>query len=195
MKGWHFLPADGCMAYDDNRKVAAGETYTVDCKPVLCESGLHWSTRFIDALAYQCGPILCRVESVEGHPVIQGDDKCVSTARRVIAMSDATDLLFELSRIYAAQVFWKHFKREDYPDVVRWLDNGDSTARSAARSAAWSAAWSAAESAARSAAWSAAWTAAESAVWSAAWSAAESAVWSEMNAIAEQKALALLGCD
>ena len=179
MKGWHFLPADGCMAYDDNRKVAAGETYTVDCKPVLCESGLHWSTRFIDALAYQRGPILCRVESVEGHPVIQGDDKCVSTARRVIAMSDATDLLFELSRIYAAQVFWKHFKREDYPDVVRWLDNGDSTARSAARSAAERAAWSVAESAA----------------WSAAWSAAESAAESEMNAIAEQKALALLGCD
>lgn len=187
--GWHFIPSDRRLGYEDGRLVEAGKTYKVDCDPVLCESGLHWSERAIDALSFQRGPVACRVRSVRGHRVIEGNDKVVSTARHVIAVVDATDILWRLSRKWAADAFWQHFKREDYPDVVAWLDNGDfsrkpaaeSAARSAVYSAAESAAYSAAYSAVYSAAWSAVWSAAGSAAWSAAWSAARSAARSAMN--------------
>jgi hypothetical protein len=188
LRGWHFVRNDGCLGYNDGRKVEVGTTYTVDCEPVLCKSGLHWSTRLLDALKYAPGSILCRVESVEGHVVVEGDDKCVSTARKVIAMKQADDLLVELSRLFAAKVFWKHFKREDYPDIVKWLDEGDVSFRSAAERATYSAARNAAESAAYNAASSAAWAAsgaAESTARSAAYAAynaASSAAWAAYSA-------------
>ena len=196
--GWHFLREDMRLGYDDGRLVKPGKALKVDCAPVLCSEGMHWSTRAIDALRYAPGPIVCRVRSVRGHDVIRDTNKCVSTARHCIAMADATDVLWSMSRKWAASVFWQHFKREDYPDVAKWLDDGDFSARSAASSAAWSAAESAAraarsaaESAARSAAWSAA-RAARSAAESAAWSAARSAAWSAANDELERELFALL---
>ena len=66
---------------------------------------------------------------------------------------------------------------DDYDLIVKWLNTGDESIRSAAWAAAESAAaWSAARAAARSAE-SAVWAAAESAARSAAESAARSAAW------------------
>ena len=47
MLGWYFAKADRKLCFDDNRLVKAGITHTVDCKPELCKSGLHWSERAI----------------------------------------------------------------------------------------------------------------------------------------------------
>jgi len=193
---WHVTTADRKLRYNDSRIVEAGQSITVEGKPVLCEYGLHASSRLIDALQYAPGPY---VWSVELHGVIiHGDDKSVATERRAVWGYDATKVLKSFSlkiALQALEAHWVPSKFGAIPQVVMdWLNTGDeslrsaawsaawSAARSAARSAAWSAAESAAESAARSAAESAAesaaWSAAESAAWSAARSAAESAAWS-----------------
>lgn len=194
--GWHFLPEDRRLGYNDGRIVEAGKTYTVSCNPVLCESGLHWSERAIDALSFNRGPIACRVRSVTGHPVVKGGDKVVSTARHVVTIADASDILRRLSRNWALKVFSEHFSRDDtkVSAVFQWLDSGVeslreaarstafSTAHSAANLAAYSAAISAADSAAKSAADSAVNWAARSAEYSAAYWAANSVMNSELEA-------------
>ena len=159
---WHFVAESGKLGYKDGRVVKPRKKYTVDCEPVLCTSGLHASARLIDALQYAPGPILCKVRL--GGEVVHGDDKSVATERTVVAMADVTDILRAFARKTAADVWYKEFKRGQYPAVDLWLDRGEEKDRSAARSAAESAAWSAAESAA----WSAAESAAESAARSAA---------------------------
>jgi hypothetical protein len=193
---WHFANESRRLGYDDGRKIKVGQKLTVDCEPVMCKRGLHASARLIDALSYAPGPVLCKVTL--GGTVIRGDDKSVATERTVVAMADVTDILREFARKTAAEVWFKHFKRGQYPAVDLWLDHGgDDAAESAAWSVAWSAAESAALSAAGSVAWSVAWSAAESAAlsaaagsvaWSAAESAALSAAWSAAGSAARSAA-------
>ena len=93
--GWHFLPANGRLANGDGRQVVAGETYTVQGEPVLCNRGLHASERAIDALRYAPGAVVCYVR-LSG-TIIEDGDKAVATERTVLAMADATRMLHEFA--------------------------------------------------------------------------------------------------
>ncbi len=149
---WHFLPADGCLANGDGRRVVVGETLRVDGPLVLCTRGLHASRRLTDALKYAPGPILCRVR-LSGD-VAEGDDKLCATERTVEWMLDATPVLRDFARAAALDAvhLW------DAPEVVvRYLRTGDEEIRAAALDAA--------RAAARAAALDAAWAAALDAAW------------------------------
>ena len=164
---WHFL-AEGLKAYN-GYQVEVGKVHVHEGKLEPCRSGLHASTRLIDALKYATGPIISFVEC-SGEFVDHGDptDKFVCRKRRALWAFDASEQLFAFARSCAQSVLhlW------EAPQAVKdFLETGNSDLRSAAWSAAGSAAWSAAGGAA----WSAARGAAESAARSAAESAARSA--------------------
>ena len=180
IKAWHFAPLNdkgqGYLRFDDGRIIKAGETYSCEGEPALCENGMHGSRSIIDALDYAPGAFISRVE-IWGD--VQTDvDKIVGRHRKILWCYDATDVLRRFARLCALDVvrLW------NAPDVVvQYLKTGDESLRSAARSAtwaarnaardaAWDAAWAAVWDADRDAAWDAAW-AARAAAWSAAWSA------------------------
>jgi hypothetical protein len=158
--GWHFLPADCMTRYEPRIPVKVGKVLTFVGEPELCKQGLHASQRIIDALGYAPGPVVCRVE-LSG-TIVHGGDKMVATKRKVVAMADASNVLFEFSMDVAARamerVGWDDERSWNALDIRRahMMGLADDADLSAARSAARSAAWSAARSAARSAAWSAA---------------------------------------
>jgi hypothetical protein len=141
----------------DGRKVAIGETHTVEGEVVLCKNGLHGSKLPFDALQYGSG-LFWRTKH-SGH-IVHGDDKLTSSKRTYVGVVRNTDeVLQHFARLCALDVvhLW------DAPDVVvKYLRTGDEglrdTARTAARAAGWSAArdaaWDAARAAAR-AAWDA----------------------------------------
>jgi hypothetical protein len=132
MKAWYFSNECKKLRYHDNRKIELGVTHKVDCKPVLCESGLHASKRLIDALEYAPGPILWRVEL--GGEIEVGDDKVVATERTYIDGGiDVTECLRRFARMCALDVvhLW------GAPDVViEYLKTGNEELMTAANSAA-----------------------------------------------------------
>jgi hypothetical protein len=174
--GWHFA---GATLRDGRPLPADGEPLVHTGRAVMCESGLHFSTRLIDALRYAPGPIIHRVV---GERIVQRDkDKVLCRQRTILWRVDGDALLREFARMCALDVIdtW------DPPEiVVEYLITGDESLRDAARDAAW-----AAGDAARAAAWAAAWVAAQTAAgaagdaaraagdaaWAAAWVAARAA--------------------
>ena len=96
---YHFLPADRRLTNGDGRLVVPGQILKVDCKPVLCKSGLHASFRVIDALNNAPGPVLCEV-NLRGE-VIHGPGKSVGTERTVLRMADITTILHEMACVFA----------------------------------------------------------------------------------------------
>lgn len=174
---WHFAGVDDVgvprLGHNDGREIRVGETLTVDCKPVVCEAGLHACPHARDALGYAAG--VSRACAVRlGGAIVQGEgghaDKCAATERTVIAMLSVEDtdrVLRAFARWCALQVIhlWAA------PQVVRdYLTMGDEALRDAACDAGWPAAWPAA--------WTAAWAAAQAAALdasgAAAWATAES---------------------
>ncbi len=156
--GWHFSDTTECLRYGDGRKIAVGVTHTVDCKPVLCESGLHASAYVLDALQYAPGPILWRV-SLSGK-ILNGRDKSCATRRTYHARLDATNVLQDFARKCALDVIhlWSA------PNIVReYLETGKEELRTDAYEAASNAAISAAKAAASNVAISAAKAAASNA--------------------------------
>jgi len=145
---WHFLAEkNGRPVYRNEKPAHAGDVLTHADPLVLCESGLHYSTKPIDALRYAPGPWICRVR-VGGERKYECD-KGVCRRREILWMVDATPLLQALARSWAASVLhiW------DAPEiVVRYLATGDESIRAAAEAAARDAAWVAAWDAARDAA-------------------------------------------
>ena len=147
MKAWHFVSEDCVLRYGDNRLVEAG-TYSVDCEPVLCRSGLHASVKPLDALWYAPGPVVCRVRM--GGYIVVGDDKIAATERTVLWVADISDVLREFARWCA----WRVAHLWSPPRVVTdYLLAGDVSLQDAAWDAAWdAAAWAAAHAAAQDAA-------------------------------------------
>jgi hypothetical protein len=130
---------------------------------IMCERGLHGSLDPFDALTYAPGETLCRVQL--GGTIIQGDDKCVATRRKIVTRVDATSLLWSFARSCALDVvkLW-----DAPPVVVQYLTTGEESLRAAARAAAGAAAWASAWADARYAAWASAWADARYAAWDAA---------------------------
>ena len=143
MKAWYFSSEDRKLGHGDYRPITAGATHTVDCTPILCQSGLHASVRPIDALKYAPGPILWRVEL--GGKIVKGDDKLCATERTYLWGFDATAMLREFARKCALDVIHLGIA----PEVVKtYLNTGDESL--------WATAWAAAWDAARATAWAAA---------------------------------------
>lgn len=93
--GWHFLTADRRMAYSGHA-VESGGVYHVDAKRLeLCAYGLHASVQALDSLVFAPGPVVCRVE-LSGR-IIRGRDKACASVRKVLAMADATYVLYEFA--------------------------------------------------------------------------------------------------
>ena len=157
---WHFV---GDTLRDGSPIPADGEWLEHKGPMVLCESGLHWSRQPFDALTYAPGPTLCLVEV--GGTIIEpkGEDKGISSRRKIIARMDATELMRYFARMQALSVSHLWADSEDPGDtVLDFLLTGENraAARDAARDAAWDAAWAAARAAAWDAARDAAWAAA-----------------------------------
>ena len=151
MKAWHFVNKNNRLNYNDGRLVRVGITHTIEGTPRLCGNGLHGSKRIIDALKYAKYHTLYRVD-IQGD-IVEGSDKLCGLSRTYLQRFDMEDILFEFSRWVAKRNITKikpYSNKEDYALIIKWLNTGDQSIRSAARSAAESAAWSA-----RSAAWSA----------------------------------------
>ena len=162
MKAFYFAKTKKQLRYNDNRSIVVGETHTIEQAPKCCKVGLHASIRLIDALKYAPGPILYLVE-LSGE-IDVANDKIAAQSRTYLKEFDATDVLNKFARLQGLINIEKikpYCNSEDYVLIIKWLETGEETLRSAA----WSAARSAAESAAESATWSAT---AESAAWSAA---------------------------
>ena len=119
---WHFCANDKKLGYGDGRAIIVGQTLSVPGPTVLCEHGMHWSRRCLDALNYAPGAVLTYCE-VWGDIKEEGD-KGVSTHRKVVAMVDVEHLLRSFARHCATEVFYKHFKKGQHPAVDRWLEHG-----------------------------------------------------------------------
>jgi hypothetical protein len=203
--GWHFLPADGCLAHGGTEKVIVGKTYAVTGPLVLCERGLHASHQPLDALQYATSAIICRVR-LHGQ-IVEGDDKACATRRTVIAMADATRTLHEFSCWCARQALESERKAGHEPDARSWaavqakVDWLDGKITDVQLAAAWAAAGAAARAAARDAAWAAARAAAGAAAGAAgaaaraaAGAAAGDAAGDAQNTKLEEMLLAFLKC-
>ena len=158
MRAVHWLKNDMTSGTGSEKAWIIGETRTIKGAIKLCIRGYHSSKSWYDALQYAHGVMACIVE-VSGK-TINGNDKQVSSTRKLIDVRDATKTLMEFGIDCAERVlpnFENYYPQDDRPrktikntrDFNKGLITQDvlSAARSAARSAAWSAA--------RSAAWSA----------------------------------------
>ena len=218
--GWHFLPDNGRLSHGDGRKAEVGVMLTVEPPLKLCDHGLHWCRRAIDALHNGIGALACYVRA--GGETLERADQCCSTERTVIAMADATALLHEFAcwcaegalrtagitdrRSWAAIETKRRWLRGEATDAelyaarnaagfsagdVAWAAVG-ATARTAASEAAQAAARVAAWDAAGVAAWDAAGVAAWDAAGVAAWDAARAAARIAQSVELEQRLRALL---
>ena len=141
--GWHFLRADGTMR-NGEKPPRVGHYMRHTGKVDMCNFGLHFSRRAIDALDYARGPIVCRVRCRD--IVDEHGEKAVCRERKILWRYDATDVLRAFARRCALDVIhlW------DAPPVVQeYLETGDETSRDAARAAALAGARAAAGAAAR----------------------------------------------
>ena len=103
VKAWHFVRKNpnGCPVLRDGRLAVLGLRYTHEGPLELCESGLHASTRAVDALRYAPGSVACRVEC--SGRLRYGYDKLVCSARTILAMDDAEELLWRFACDCAAR--------------------------------------------------------------------------------------------
>jgi len=167
---WHFIPASGCLAYDEPLKSEAGYTYSIGKNemPELCACGMHGSVKALDALKYAESPIISRV-AIYGD-VQTGDDKICGRHRDVLWVGDVSRVLHEFSvwsvrntPIGNGRTVWDLLTDEHSRNAVvakeRWLRGEITDAQlAAARAAARDAAWSAPRAAVKKAAWTEAWT-------------------------------------
>jgi hypothetical protein len=151
---WHFLNADWTTS-SGNILVKVGEPLIHVGDLVPCSSGLHASTRAIDALSFARGPVVTLVEC-EDEFVDHGSptDQFICRKRTAVWGYDCTDELWTFARLAALESLhlWP-----DAPAVVReFLETGNEDLLDAAWAAAWAAARDVARAAARAAAWAAA---------------------------------------
>ena len=94
---FHFSNKSGNLGFGDGREIRVGETLSVDCKPKLCEIGLHGSQSVVDALGYASGARLWKVE-IWGN-VDCGDDKlCGNNRRAVVDYGEILPIIVEFAK-------------------------------------------------------------------------------------------------
>ena len=152
IKAWWFGPDR--LPHNDGRPVVAGETLTVNGPVVLCEHGLHGSTRILDALHYSKCCQLWRVEI--GGDVLRGDDKLAGTERTALWCLDADSTLRRFAFLTALEILPANVDQ----CIREYLELAD-RATDDQRAAAYRAAYWAASTAAYTAAYWAAYRAAE----------------------------------
>jgi hypothetical protein len=138
---YHFVAVDDDgtprLGYGDGRAVVVGETLTVEGEPVLCEHGLHWSQRILDALCHvpvSTRVVLCAV--CPGGQIVRGDDKGCSQARTCLALVDADATALRL-RAFAHWCALSVAHLWKMPDAMRqYLETGDESLRAHAAYAA-----------------------------------------------------------
>ena len=124
MIGWHFLTSDRKLRYGDGRTVTVGQVFTQEYPhgeydaPTLCSSGMHASSRALDALGYAPGVIICKVDISGG--IVHGHDKSVAESRRVLAMADAGGALHEFACWCAEQALLRERAAGREPDRRSW---------------------------------------------------------------------------
>lgn len=143
--GWHWITQNRQLCYGtDRRQIRRGSVRQYDGEPVLCNVGLHWSTKCIDALKYAPSNIVCRVEA--WGKTVHGNDKSVSQYRKVLWVLNAETALWafvcdiaenalSLAKVTDSRAWAAIALRRD------WLDGKRVTAKQ--RNAAWDAAWNA----------------------------------------------------
>jgi hypothetical protein len=174
---------DGAPTYRDGIGTPrVGDVRTHDGPLELCQSGLHFSRRPIDALTYAPGPWLCRVR-VDGKSGYK-KGKGVARRREILWIADVTPILRVFARWYVQSVL--HLWDPPAPEiVVRWIKTGDESIRAAAWAAARAASGAAAWDTARAASGAAAWNTARAASGAAAGAATGAASEAAQNEILE----------
>src|SRR5678815_1913526 len=94
---WHFITKERRLGYNDGRIVRAGQKLTVEPPIVMCERGLHASTKPLDALDYTSNAqtVACRVK-LSGE-IVTGTDKLVASERECLWWIDAETVLHEFA--------------------------------------------------------------------------------------------------
>lgn len=192
---WHFLTEEYVPEEGIRKKpMYVGHLWRVKGPIGLCKRGLHGSILPLDALYYAPGPIVTR--TAHSGTVIHGEDKLVSTRRKILGMADATTVLHE----FACDVTEQIMQRADTTDEGcwaalevkrRWI-RGEATDEELM--AAWWNAWDFSRHTFNAASWAtdaSAWTVA----WSCAWAAERDLTWMELNADLESRFLRLLGME
>lgn len=90
--GWHFLPSDMKLTFNDKRIARVGETLEMkekSLKPQICQVGMHASVRPSQAAHFERGLVLCRV-AVSGD-ISRGNDKFCGRRRTVIWAQEIKD--------------------------------------------------------------------------------------------------------
>ena len=164
IKAWWFGPDR--LPHNDGRPVVAGETLTVNGPVVLCEHGLHGSTRILDALHYSKCCQLWRVEI--GGDVLRGDDKLAGTERTALWCLDADSTLRRFAFLTALEILPANAD-QCIREYLELADRATDDQRAAAYRASSRAAYRASS---RAAYWAAYW-AASTAAYRAAYRAAE----------------------
>jgi hypothetical protein len=181
MKAYWFSNNEKRLEYGDNRVVRLGRTHKHKGPLELCKSGLHASIRPLDALNYAPGHHLWIVE-LSGE-ILTVNDKLCASERTYLQYVNCEQLLREFARKQALINIEKIRPYTDQFDLIlRYLQTGDESIRSATETAAEAAAWSAAAEAA-------AWSAAEAAAWSASEAASEAVAQAATRAATRAAAL------
>lgn len=201
VKGWWF--GGDVLPNGDGRKVTEGCVLRVEPPIVLCDNGLHFSPRLLDALQYAPDTTVWRVEGW-GESASDATKRACEYRRHLWCL----DISIVLRR-FACREALRVLPDNATSCVRKYLvlaDKASEDQRLAAESAACNAPWSESESeasdAARNAAEYAVRSAARNASWDAAWSAAWKAEVSSQNRrlesmvwAARRAALAALGED
>jgi hypothetical protein len=124
IKAWHFLKDDGTLR-DGTPAPADGELLEHKGELIMCESGLHASTKAIDALKYAPGSMVCRVEV--GGNIQKDTDKMVCSQRTILWRMDTTETLHRFA-VWCAKEALKLIENPDPRSLaaiqakLNWLD-------------------------------------------------------------------------
>jgi hypothetical protein len=118
VRAWHFTNG---MKLRNGQPLEAGRVYHHNGAVVPCRSGLHASTRLIDALKYAPGSILSRVE-MRGELIEHGEpvDKVVGRERKVSWHIDATRTLWLFACWAAEDALQAERKAGREPHPASW---------------------------------------------------------------------------
>ena len=112
---WYFSNKDKKLRYGDNRVIRKGITHKVKGYIATCCNGLHASTNILDALFYAPDTYLWFVKLSGSFD--KSDDKIAASKREYLWGFDASDILFEASRLFALTCY-HNIKKYDTAGII-----------------------------------------------------------------------------